>query len=157
VSENPTCPKCGATIELDGYSDGKWRYVCPKCLTAKEWGSMFVREASNAVEVTIQERLSAYLRLFAVGRDRAIHQAELRQELACDEAVLSKAITDSRLAGEPICTGDPGVWYATEREDLDGCIAWLTSSIATRAAVIRSLTATREKMFPATEGMLFRL
>ncbi len=94
-----------------------------------------------------------YMKEYHTGKEKAVSSAYLQSRFCISSRTVRKLVNQLRNDGNPICSGDNGYYYASDRKELLASIGQMTSRIREIAKAKRGLVKALEH-FPDADGQL---
>ncbi|WP_312906862.1 hypothetical protein [Tissierella praeacuta] len=85
-----------------------------------------------------------YIKEYHTGKQKAVSSAYLQNRFCISSRTVRILVNQLRNDGNPICSGDNGYYYATNREELFASIRQMTSRIREISKVRRGLVKALE-------------
>lgn len=101
----------------------------------------------------MEHKFSTYIKEYHTGKEKAVSSAYLQNRLCISSRTVRRLVNQLRNDGSPICSGDKGYYYASDREELIASIRQMTSRIKEISKVRRGLIKALEH-FPDDSDQL---
>ena len=103
-----------------------------------------------------KELLLSYLKSKHKGQQNAVSSAVLEDKYQVSGRAIRDAVSRLRCAGQPVCSGDEGYYYAANSRELSQTIRQLSSRI-TKLAVVKNGLVRATKQFTDNGQLSFPL
>lgn len=101
----------------------------------------------------MEHKFSTYIKEYHTGKEKAVSSAYLQNRFCISSRTVRRLVNQLRNDGNPICSGDKGYYYATDREELIASIRQMTSRIKEISKARRGLIKALEH-FPDDSDQL---